>query len=167
MLYLYLQSVYCHLHYLWLIYGYIYKQEINIMLISEKIKLLRQDNRLTQKELALKLHVSAQAVSNWELNKGFPDISNLIMLSDLFDITLDSLIKEDADMKEQLLQDKASKNINLIFSTIALTVCLVIFGYAMHNVITSHFNELHVMGLTVGILGTFSFGFELKKYLGK
>lgn len=137
------------------------------MLISEKIKLLRQDNRLTQKELALKLHVSAQAVSNWELNKGFPDISNLIMLSDLFDITLDSLIKEDADMKEQLLQDKASKNINLIFSTIALTVCLVIFGYAMHNVITSHFNELHVMGLTVGILGTFSFGFELKKCLGK
>ena len=133
------------------------------MLISEKIKLLRQDNRLTQKELALKLHVSAQAVSNWELNKGFPDISNLIMLSDLFDITLDSLIKEDADMKEQLLQDKASKNINLIFSTIVLTVCLVIFGYAMHNVITSHFNELHVMGLTVGILGTFSFGFELKK----
>lgn len=137
------------------------------MLISEKIKLLRQDNRLTQKELALKLHVSAQAVSNWELNKGFPDISNLIMLSDLFDITLDSLIKEDADMKEQLLQDKASKNINLIFSTIALTVCLVIFGYAMYNVITSHFNELNVMGLTVGILGTFSFGFELKKYLGK
>ena len=137
------------------------------MLISEKIKLLRQDNRLTQKELALKLHVSAQAVSNWELNKGFPDISNLIMLSDLFDITLDSLIKEDADMKEQLLQDKASKNINLIFSTIALTVCLVIFGYAMHNVITSHFNELQVMGLTVGILGTFSFGVELKKYLGK
>ncbi len=109
----------------------------------------------------------ALVVSNWELNKGFPDISNLIMLSDLFDITLDSLIKEDADMKEQLLQDKSSKNINLIFSTIALTVCLVIFGYAMHNVITSHFNELHVMGLTVGILGTFSFGFELKKYLGK
>lgn len=137
------------------------------MLISEKIKLLRQDNRLTQKELALKLHVSAQAVSNWELNKGFPDISNLIMLSDLFDITLDSLIKEDVDMKEQLLQDKASKNINLIFSTISLTVCLVIFGYAMHNVITSHFNELHVMGLAVGILGTFSFGFELKKYFGK
>lgn len=137
------------------------------MLISEKIKLLRQDNKLTQKELALKLHVSAQAVSNWELNKGFPDISNLIMLSDLFDITLDSLIKEDADMKEQLLQDKADKNINIIFSTIALTVCLVIFGYATYNVIASHFNELHIMGITVGILGTFSFGFELKKYFGK
>lgn len=135
------------------------------MNIGEKIKFLRSDNNLTQKELANKLHVSSQAISNWELNKGFPDISNLIRISDMFNISLDELIKEDTDLKENLLDRKIEKNVNLVFSSIAAIIFISIFILSVVKVIQSGFRELHVMGLVVGLLGSISFSREVIKSL--
>ena len=50
---------------------------------------------LTQEQLAEKLDVSRQAVAKWENGETYPDIDNLISLSDIFNITLDRLLKED------------------------------------------------------------------------
>ncbi|MFD2727854.1 helix-turn-helix transcriptional regulator [Enterococcus camelliae] len=44
---------------------------------------------MTQNKVAEVLHVSTQAVSNWERGKGYPDIQNILQLSDLFDVSLD------------------------------------------------------------------------------
>ena len=65
------------------------------MFFSEKLKLIRTKNNLTQEELAEKLNVSRQAITKWESGDGIPDIENLKQLSILFDITIDELIKED------------------------------------------------------------------------
>ncbi|MCH1736978.1 helix-turn-helix domain-containing protein, partial [Enterococcus faecalis] len=64
------------------------------MTIGEKIKSLRQSKDLTQSGLGELLNVSSQAVSNWERGKGYPDISNVIQISELFQVSLDILIKE-------------------------------------------------------------------------
>lgn len=62
------------------------------MEFSDSIKQLRKDNKLTQEQLASKLHVTRQAISNWENNKNLPDIETLIEIATTFHISLDQLI---------------------------------------------------------------------------
>ena len=69
------------------------------MLFSEKLKLFRTTNDLTQEELAEKLNVSRQAITKWERNDGFPDIENLKQLSVLFNVSIDDLIKEEKSIE--------------------------------------------------------------------
>lgn len=66
--------------------------------IGQKIAEKRKQKHLTQEELALRLNVSPQAVSKWENDLSIPDITLLIALADLFNISLDELIRQ----KEQL-----------------------------------------------------------------
>lgn len=68
------------------------------MKLSEKIVLLRKQNGLSQEALAEKLGVSRQAVSRWETGTALPDASNLLQLSDLFGVTADSLLREEAPL---------------------------------------------------------------------
>ena len=74
------------------------------MNIGSKIRELRILNGLTQEELALKLSVTRQAVSNWETGKNLPDIEILINISNVFNISLDQLIKGD-NMEKKLIKD--------------------------------------------------------------
>jgi len=58
---------------------------------------------LSQEALAEKVYVTRQTISNWENNKNYPDIRSLLLLSSLFNISLDQLIKGDIDiMKEEI-----------------------------------------------------------------
>ena len=56
------------------------------------IKSLREAKKLTQEELAERIHVSAKAVSKWETGKGFPDISLLEPLAKALDISVIELL---------------------------------------------------------------------------
>lgn len=67
------------------------------MSIGEKIKLLRQQNGLSQESLANKLNVSRQAITKWETNRGMPDIENLKRISELFNVSLDYLVTHDSN----------------------------------------------------------------------
>lgn len=64
------------------------------MIFSEKLQLLRKSKGYTQEELAEKLNVSRQAVAKWESGQAYPDISNLIQLSEMMNITVDYLVKD-------------------------------------------------------------------------
>ena len=60
----------------------------------QKLQLLRKNKGCTQDELAGKLDVSRQAVAKWESGQVYPDISNLIQISKLFNVTVDYLVKD-------------------------------------------------------------------------
>lgn len=64
------------------------------MVFSEKLQLIRKSKGLTQEELAEKLAVSRQAVAKWESGQVYPDISNLIQISNLFHVTVDYLVRD-------------------------------------------------------------------------
>lgn len=64
------------------------------MTFSEKLQVIRKSKGMTQEELAEKLQVSRQAVAKWESGMAYPDILNLIQLSELFHITIDYLVKD-------------------------------------------------------------------------
>lgn len=78
--------------------------------IHNQIKLNRERLGLTQDELASKLYVSRQTISNWETAHSYPDLENLLRLSVLFDVSLDDLLKGDvAVMKHELSYARTNK----------------------------------------------------------
>ncbi len=73
------------------------------MEIGKQIKRYRNELNFSQEELAEKVYVSRQTISNWENDKNYPDIKSLLLLSTVFDISLDTLVKGDLeDMREKI-----------------------------------------------------------------
>lgn len=62
------------------------------MNIGEKLKTERQKRNYSQTDLANKLNISRQAISKWETGREYPDIDNLIILSKLYNVSVDELI---------------------------------------------------------------------------
>ncbi|MDO4317502.1 MAG: helix-turn-helix transcriptional regulator [Lachnospiraceae bacterium] len=70
------------------------------MTLGEKITSLRSKHKMSQGDLAEKLDVSRQSVSKWETGASTPELDKLIMMSELFHITLDELVKSDSAPEE-------------------------------------------------------------------
>lgn len=64
------------------------------MIFSEKLQILRKNKGLTQESLAEKLNVSRQAVAKWESGQVYPDIFNLIQISNMMNVSVDYLVKD-------------------------------------------------------------------------
>lgn len=71
------------------------------MEIGEVVKKKRLEFEMTQEELAQTLFVSRPLISKWENGKSYPDLDQLIQLSDLFDISLDELMRGDSTMVKE------------------------------------------------------------------
>lgn len=65
------------------------------MYVGHKIKKLRQDHHMTQEQLAEKLHVTRNAVSKWETDKGIPNMDSLLAIAKLFHVSLDNLFSDE------------------------------------------------------------------------
>lgn len=80
------------------------------MKLGRQIKKYRQEANMTQEELADRIFVTRQTVSNWENDKNYPDIKSLLLLSSLFQVSLDTLVKGDLEeMKEKIKEDDVRK----------------------------------------------------------
>lgn len=67
----------------------------NKIQLSKNIKKHRLMKDMSQNELALRIGVSRQAISKWEIGENFPDFMSLISLAQLFEVSLDSLVYQD------------------------------------------------------------------------
>jgi len=104
----------------------------------KKIKIIRENKKISQENMAKSLHVSYQAISNWERGKSYPDISNIIMISDLYNISLDELIREDKNYKDILLEKKVSGIVDTILNVIFFLCAVMILIYMIiENKLTS------------------------------
>jgi len=72
--------------------------------LSQNLRKLRHDRDLTQEELAGFLGISYQAVSKWERDEGYPDITMLPILANYFGVTVDTLIGNDIASREEQIQ---------------------------------------------------------------
>lgn len=75
------------------------------MEIGNKLRELRKNKRITQEQMAKRLKISFQAVSKWENNIAFPDISMIPTLADFFEVSIDELF----DYKKERIRKKAEK----------------------------------------------------------
>ncbi|MGO0798855.1 helix-turn-helix domain-containing protein, partial [Clostridioides difficile] len=76
--------------------------------LGENLKKLRKERNLSQEQLAEMLNVSRQAISKWESNKTYPDIENLVLLRNLFNVSLDYLIVNEnkTEVEETIVPSK-------------------------------------------------------------
>lgn len=92
------------------------------MNLSKQIKKYRNLLGLSQEELAEKIYVSRQTISNWENERSYPDVHNLLLLSVLFSVSLDELVKGDVEkMKDKISRSEIDKytKLMLVFLTLS------------------------------------------------
>lgn len=94
------------------------------MQIEKKLKDAREHAKLTQEQVAQTVMVSRQTISNWENGKSLPDIISVIKLSQLYNISVDELLKSDQKMQEKIEKDANIAKINtaVILVTAAITL---------------------------------------------
>ena len=77
------------------------------MNIGNQILNIRKEKQLTQEEFGRLFHVTRQTVSNWENGKSYSDLQILVSMSNQFDISLDTLLKEDSKMVQSMDKERA------------------------------------------------------------
>lgn len=98
------------------------------MEIGQKFKEARVQSGFTQEDVAEKINVSRQTISNWENEKSYPDIISVIELSNLYSISLDDLLKGDKKMVEHLEEcTNVVKSTRKLIGGIILNIVTVIF----------------------------------------
>ena len=88
------------------------------MIFSEKLIALRKQRGMSQEELAEMLDVTRQSVSKWESGQSMPDISKIVLMSEIFSVSTDDLLKDDiavlcgpdtSDMRDEAIKVSADK----------------------------------------------------------
>ena len=74
------------------------------MELGKQIKFYRNQISMSQEELADRIFVSRQTISNWENDKSYPDINSLVLLCEVFQISLDVLVKGDIHKMKEVIQ---------------------------------------------------------------
>jgi len=98
------------------------------MKIGNKIKKYRENINLSQEELADKVYVSRQTVSNWENNRSYPDINSLTLLSNIFDISLDKFIEEDIEEMKKETSEYDLKEYNTLSVTFSIGLIIILLS---------------------------------------
>lgn len=82
---------------------------------GQRFARLRKEKKLTQEDIALKVNVSAQAVSKWENDISLPDITLLIELSEILEVSVDELLGKKESNKVELVEESKRKSIDEMF----------------------------------------------------
>lgn len=122
------------------------------MNISEKIKKIRDDEKLTQEQFAEKIYVSRNTVAKWETNRGYPDIQNLITISEVFNVSLDDLVKEDDKVKNRIIAESTSKKWHFLVIMYLIAIIIYIFYFYI-------FHKIFMLGFLISTF--FMLGIEI------
>ena len=99
------------------------------MEIGPKFKKARLEKKLTQENVAEILNVSRSTISSWEVGRSYPDLDNLVSISNLYDVSLDNLLREDSKMVKKLSLDTKQKKRFKIIISLLLMFIVITAGY--------------------------------------
>lgn len=122
------------------------------MKFGNRIKEQRIKFEMTQSDVAKELFTSRQTISNWEKGKNYPDLDMLIKISDFFHVSIDSLLREDKDLKNTLNREKTNKHFMPLsdFIGIAIGFWFILQPYVVTNDLWSKIANL---GLAISMFG--------------
>ena len=98
------------------------------MELGNKIKYYRGEKELSQEELAERVYVSRQTISNWENNKSYPDINSIVLLSEIFEISIDNLIKGDVEQMKKEINTEDVKKLNFYATMMAILMLVALIS---------------------------------------
>lgn len=96
------------------------------MELCNQMKKYRSELGLSQDALAEKIYVSRQTISNWETGKNYPDVNSLIRMSEVFGITVDALLKGDAEEIKEMIKREDQNEFNRLSWVFSILVLLMI-----------------------------------------
>ncbi|MGG4438179.1 helix-turn-helix domain-containing protein [Priestia megaterium] len=123
--------------------------------MGNQLQRLREAKNMSREELAQQINVSRQAVYKWENNKGYPDIQNLLRLSEIYETTIDELIKNDPTLQRKIdnnqdeskeLDDEEMLNPGFYIGIVIIFLGIFL-GIALGNLIVSTF--LNIIGTLI------------------
>ncbi len=98
------------------------------MNFGENLQNLRKMSHISQEELAEKLNVSRQAISKWESNDCYPETEKLIKICEIFNCSMDTILKGKVQKKNETTKTSYEKIMNKFSKGIALGVFLILLG---------------------------------------
>ena len=104
------------------------KGGIDFMELGNHIKHYRNEKGLSQEELAERVYVTRQTISNWENNKNYPDINSIVLLSEVFEISIDNLIKGDLEEMKKEINSEEVKKLNFYSLMMAILMIAAIIS---------------------------------------
>lgn len=116
------------------------------MKFNEKLIKMRKEKGLSQEALGEKLDVARQTISKWELGETTPEMDKLVKLSELFEISLDELIKDDSEIS---VAEDTNNNLNNTNSQKLVGIVIIILKVI---------GVLIVIGIVLAIIGAICFG---------
>ena len=113
--------------------------------VGKNLKNIRKKNDLTQDELAEKLSVTRQAVSNWENGKTEPDIETLTKIAQIFDISIDELVDGIPKGIKELRGKKSHLYIGIGFTVfyVISSLLMIIFEKPLHDYVNSTYDVFY------------------------
>lgn len=97
------------------------------MNLGAQIKKYRVEFSLSQDELAEKLFVTRQSISNWENDKTYPDIKSLVLMSEVFNVSLDKLVKGDMEIMKKEISEQEREQFKKEDRVLGVLMLLLMF----------------------------------------
>ena len=113
--------------------------------VGKNLKNIRKKNNITQDELAEKLSVTRQAVSNWENGKTEPDIETLTKIAQIFNISIDELVDGIPKGIKELRGKKSHLYIGIVFTVfyVISSLLMIILEKPLHDYVNSTYDVFY------------------------
>ena len=98
------------------------------MELGKQIKKYRNELALSQDALAEKIYVSRQTISNWENDKSYPDVNSLVLLSEVFNVSIDNLIKGDVEIMKKQVNEEDKREFEKLSQVFGILFLLAIIS---------------------------------------
>jgi len=129
--------------------------------VGNRIREERDRLGLSQEDLAQQIFVSRQTVSNWETGKTYPDVQSLLLLSKLFEVSVDSLVKGDVEAMQEKIDNyeldrfkmKASMGIGLALIAVGAVMLAILSKQGQTP--ASPFFVIAILFLVAGVVLSF------------
>ena len=131
------------------------------MEIGAKLKDARSRSGLTQEYVAEAVQVSRQTISNWENERSYPDIVSVIKLSDLYNISLDELLKGDEKMIGHLEESTNIVNSNRRLITAVAVNILFLILFVLFNGLIARSTYLIAGSVAAGVISTCTLFYQI------
>ena len=118
------------------------------MILADKIIRLRKKNGWSQEDLADKMNISRQAVSKWERDLSFSDISSIPKLAEIFEVSVDELIQVKTETKENIGKNKVDVIVDTALKGIGVAMGIAVTVLSVLGVLET--NSVFVM-LGIGL----------------
>ncbi|MGV4964847.1 helix-turn-helix domain-containing protein, partial [Priestia aryabhattai] len=122
------------------------------MRLGNQLQKLREEQKMSEEEVAEQLSVSVQHIHKWEDNKSYPDIQHLLKLSDIYGTTIDEFIKKDVALQNRIniQEEEKEDDDKLLHPGFYIGIGLMFFG----NFLSLIIGNLMIMMVTniVGML---------------